>query len=363
MCGGGLPHRGRFSRTAAPRFSITIEEVEFRSTNSGEAALQPVALFAATLVAAVALTLAARAWVPALQGLTQQVAASERPPDDDHYLANDSGGQVDHHVLWFGTEPEVVQRLKAADVLFVGNSRLMFGLRPDLLRPFFADRGIRYYVMGFGFREADRFPLEMIRRFDLRPRLVVANADGFFGGGLSPWAEIVNRDTPFAARKLQHEAEAAHEVRRVVHQLVPNWFRLFGLPGLGLRRGFIAYRSRSDGTWAISPWPEGTAGFADGPVDGPTLNRREIAAAREFKAELDRRGTALVLTRVPSPEPMPGAGPARFAELLGVPLVLAEVPGLTSHDHSHLSEGSAHDWTRGLLVTLEPLLDDAVRAP
>ena len=347
------------SPASRSRFSITIDEVDFRSSNSPATPLQPAALFAATLAAAVALTAIAQAWVPALEGLTQQAAAAERPPDDDHYLANDVGGQVDHHVLWFGIDPEVVERLKAAEVLFVGNSRLMFGLRPDLLRPFFAERGLRYYVMGFGFREADRFPLEMIRRYDLRPRLVVVNADGFFGGGLSPWAEIVNRDTPFAARKLQNEAEVAHEVRRVVHRVVPNWFRLFGLPGLGLRRGFIAYRSRSDGTWAISPWPEGTAGFADLPADGPPLGRVETAAAREFKAELDRRGTAMVLTRVPSPEPMPGAGPARFAELLGVPLVMVAVPGLTSHDHSHLSEGSAHDWTRGLLGTLIPLLDDA----
>ena len=255
------------------------------------------------LVAAVVLTIGARLWVPALQGLTQEAAAAERPPDDDHYLANDVGGQVDHHVLWFGIDAEVVRRLKAAQVLFVGNSRLMFGLRPALLRPFFADRGVRYYVMGFGYREADRFPLEMIRRFDLRPRLVVVNADGFFGGGLSPWADLVNRDTPFAARKLQLEAEAAHEARRVVHQLVPNWFRLFGLPGLGLRRHFIAYRSRSDGTWTISPWAEGTAGFVDPEPAGPQLGRGEVAAAQAFKAELDapwRRDG-------PDPRPVPRA--------------------------------------------------------
>ncbi|MGD9902259.1 MAG: hypothetical protein AB7U83_02220 [Vicinamibacterales bacterium] len=328
-------------------------------TSTPPGALQPVWLYAAVLVGAIAITDAARAWVPALQGLTQLVAAAERPPDDDHYLANDSGGQIDHHVLWFGLDAEVTRRLRAAEVLFVGNSRLMFALRPALLRPFFADLGVPYYVMGFGHREADRFPLEMIRRYDLRPRLVVVNADGFFGGGLSPWAEVVNRDTPFAARKFQWESEVAHEVRRYVHRVVPNWFRLFGAPGLGLRRGFIAYRSRRDGTWAISPWPEGTQGFADGSLDGPELGRGEIAAARAFKAELDRRGARMVITRVPSPEPMPGAGPARFAELLEVPLALATVPGLTTADNSHLSEGSAHDWTRALLGTLEPLVRDA----
>jgi hypothetical protein len=336
-----------------------MEAMLSRPPTVRDAPLYPAALFALGLAAVVAATVIARETVPLLRGRTQLIAAAEGPPDSDHYLATDSGGVIDHHVLWFGIDEVVVRRLRAAEVLFVGNSRLLFALRPGLLRPFFAELGVPYYVMGFGFREGDRLPLAMIRKFDLRPRLVVVNADGFFGGVLSPWAETVNRDTPFAARKLQWESEAAHEVRRRIHQVVPNWWRLFGLPGLGLRRSFISYRARSDGTWHLSPWPEGTLGFASPSLDGPALGRDEIAAARAFKAELDARGAAMVLTRVPSPEPMPGAGPARFAELLGVPLALADVPGLTTADNSHLSEGSAHDWTRALLGALEPLVRES----
>jgi hypothetical protein len=342
------------SRPAA----IIIREMPFVSKNLRAAPLYPAALFAVVLSGLVAATAAAMTFSPALRGRTLEFAQAERPPDDDHYLANDIGGQIDHHVLWFGIDDEVTRRLRAAEVLFLGNSRLMFALRPNLLRPFFADRGISYYVMGFGFREGDRFPLEIIRRFDLRPKLVIVNADGFFGHVLSPWAEAVNRDTPFAARKLQWEAEAAHEARRHLHRLAPNWLQLFGTPGLGLRRAFIAYRARSDGTWDISPWPEGLQGFTEPPADGRPLARTEIAAAQAFKAELDRRGARLVLTHVPSPEPMPGGAPAGFAELLGVPLVLVDVPGPTTYDNSHLSEGTAHDWTRGLLGTLAPVLDE-----
>ena len=263
-------------------------------------------------------------------------------------------------MLWFGIDAEVVRRLKAAEVLFVGNSRLMFGLRPALLRPFFADRGVRYYVMGFGYREADRFPLEMIRRFDLRPRLVVVNADGFFGGGLSPWAELVNRDTPFAARKLQQEAEAAHEARRVVHQLVPNWFRLFGLPGLGLRRHFIAYRSRSDGTWQPSPWAEGTRRVRRPEPAGPQLGRGEVAAAQAFKAE----STAVARRHGPDPRTVPRGDARGGAGALRRPARRPAGAGrVLRSDHVRqqpLSEGSAHDWTRGLLGTLAPLVDQAV---
>ena len=46
----------------------------------------------------------------------------------------------------------------------------MFAARPRVLDAFFEARGLRYYVLGFGFREADRFPLAIIQKFDLRPR-------------------------------------------------------------------------------------------------------------------------------------------------------------------------------------------------
>ena len=325
--------------------------------------LYPVAAFALGLTAAIVATDVARLAVPGLRGREQTVVRSERPPDGDHYLANDRSGPVDHHVIYFGIDDEVMDRLRAADVIFVGNSRLLFAMRPDVLRPFFAAEGLRYYVMGFGFGEADRFPLAIIQKFDLRPRVVVVNADGFFGGGLSAWADAVHRDTPFDARKLQMESEVAHRVRALVHQVVPNWLRLFGLPGLGARTSFISYRSRFDGTWQVSPWGEGTQGFADGDLEGPALARGEVAAAQTFKQELDERGTELLLTRVPSPRPLLGAGPARFALLLGVPLVLGDVPALTTDDRSHLSEGSAFDWSRAFVAALAPVLRAALATP
>ena len=322
----------------------------------------PAAVFAVVLLALVIATDVARGTVPALRGPELPVAQAERPSDGDYYLANDIGGHIDHHVILYGIDAVVNERLRAAEVLFLGNSRLMFAMRSDEVRPWFAAEGVPYYVMGFGFREADRFPLAIIRKFDLRPRLVVVNADGFFGGGLSEWAESVIRDTPFAARKLQIEAEAAHRARDVVHQVVPNWLGLHGLPGLALERRFIVYRSRQDGTWDISTWPEGTQAFRQPPLEGPELGRGEVAAARAFKAELDARGARLVLTRVPTPEPMPGGGPARFAALLDVPLVMADAPALTTYDQSHLSQGSAHDWSGAFLRALAPYVR-ALRAP
>ncbi len=325
--------------------------------------LGPAAVFSVTLALLLAATVAVVDMVPALRAASSAVLEAERPEDPDHYLAGDIGGQVDHHVLYFALDDEATTRLRAADVLFVGNSRLMFALRPAVLRPEFAALGLSYYALGFGFREADRFPLALIRRLDLRPRMVVVNADGFFGGGLSAWAEVVNRDTPFAARKLRWEAETAHEVRRAVHIVAPNWLSLFGRPGLGQARELNMYRSRSDGTWQVSPWPSTTAVFTPPAPAGVAPGRTEIASARAFKAEMDARGITLVLTRVPTPEPLDGAGPAAFARLLEVPLVVAEPPGMTSADNSHLDPASANDWSRQFMAALTPHLRGLGGAP
>jgi hypothetical protein len=318
--------------------------------------LAPAAAFFATLAGAALVTSLTVDRLPALAALRPTVEAGEEPPDDDHYLANDTGGHVDHHVIYFGTDVEVVARLRAADVLFLGNSRLMFALRPEVLRPFFAARGLTPYVMGFGFREADRFPLAVIRRLDLRPRLVVVNADGFFGGGLSPWADIVLRDSAFAARKLQWESEAAHEARRRLHVLFPHWPRFFNLPGLGQARTFTAYRSRVDGTWDIWPWPTAAQAFRPPPLTGPGVGRGEARDADAFMAEMRARGARVVLTRVPAPTAMPGAGPAELAARLRVPLVAVDIPGPASHDGGHLDPASAFDWSRALLEALLPYL-------
>ena len=124
-------------------------------------------MFACLLGLLVAAT--ATAWILRPDaGRDKNITRAERP-SADYYLAHDHGGHVDHHVLYFGTDADALAHLKRAEVLFLGNSRLMFAARPGVFDAFFTERGLRYYVLGFGFREADRFPLAIIEKFDLRP--------------------------------------------------------------------------------------------------------------------------------------------------------------------------------------------------
>ena len=85
------------------------------------------------------------AWetLPALNDRVKNIALASPPPGDTHFLAHDRGGHVDHHVLYFGTDAESLAALRKADVIFLGNSRLMFAMQSRVLAPFFAAQGGR----------------------------------------------------------------------------------------------------------------------------------------------------------------------------------------------------------------------------
>jgi hypothetical protein len=312
-------------------------------------AVSPGLLFACVLGLLLAGTAALWTSRPGM-GHPMNISRVERP-SDDYYLAYDGGANVEHHVLYFGLDEVATTHLRQAEVLLLGNSRLMFALRPGVLDPFFRSIGLRYYVLGFGFREADRFPLAIIEKFDLRPRYVVVNADGFFTDSLSDAATETTRESTFAARQHRWESETTHAARRALHRLVPNWVDLFGRPGFLWRREVVAYRSRTNGTWEVYPWEATRMGVDGRDMRTPALSPREIAAAQRFKAAMDARGASLVLTFVPTPKPMAG-GPGLFAELLQVPLVTAHPFGIGSHDGDHLDYNSAIAWSEALVREL-----------
>jgi hypothetical protein len=279
------------------------------------------------------------------------IVAHQEPPDaGNFYLAHDRGGHIDHHVLYHGIDATARERMRAADVLFLGNSRLMFALQPQPMREFFSTRGLDYYVLGFGHEEQDDFPLEIIRANDLRPSLVVVNADHFFASEQSDWAAQVVDESDFDAWKVQFEGEMAHRVRRALHRIVPHY--------VDLRRGqreVVLYRSRDDGTWLVAndfgegvrfEWPEG-----DRDVPSPAA----LDAAEAFAREIRARGAQLVLVLVPGPNVSLHRAEA-IASHLSVPLVVPDASEVRTIDNSHLSRDSAARVVMSLLERLRPYL-------
>ncbi len=283
------------------------------------------------------------------------VTAAPAPPG--HFLAHDRGGHVDHHVLLHGIDRETMDNLHDADVLLMGNSRLMFALRGAALRAYFLPRGLEPFALGFGHQEQHRFPLEVLRRHGLRPKVVIANVDNFFGGLTSPWAQRVLADTRFDAWKTEFEATASHTTRRALHRVVPH------VPDLwDGEREFVIYRSRRDGSW-FSATSFGHGSRLMPFYKGDDIVRpHNLELALGFKEAVEAVGAELIFVLVPGRD-VSLTHAQMLADMTGVPLVAPEVPGLRTMDGSHLTDESAAAYARVFFQHLDPVLDRALARP
>jgi hypothetical protein len=274
--------------------------------------------------------------------------AADRPPG--HFLAHDRGGHVDHHVLLHGMDADVLRNLQQADVILMGNSRLMFALRGDPLRQYFTARGLRPFALGFGHQEQHRFPLEVMRRHGLRPQLVIANVDNFFGGVTSAWGERVLRDSAFDAWKTRAEATVSHAVRRALHRVVPH------VPDLWKgEREFVIYRSERDGAWFIATDFGQGAPLQDFYRGRDVVRPHNLELAMAFKEAVEAAGARLVFALVPGRD-VSLTHAQTLADMVGVPLVAPEVPDLRTMDGSHLTDDSAARYAAVFFQHLDPIL-------
>src|SRR5690349_12349517 len=96
------------------------------------------------------------------------------------YCQNPSFASYEHAALFYGLEPDMVENLRRADVVFVGDSELLIGFSEANVEKFFADRGIRYFLLGFGYGESSEFALAVLKKYALKPKVMVLNIDPFF---------------------------------------------------------------------------------------------------------------------------------------------------------------------------------------
>ena len=115
------------------------------------------------------------------RGIDALVCYHDRPADKFlAFCAAPSFGDFEHGAYYYDLVPAAVTHLRAADVLFLGSSRAQFALSTNSVRRYFADRGIRPYLLGFGYNEGGGFALSIILKHRLKPKAIVVLADPFF---------------------------------------------------------------------------------------------------------------------------------------------------------------------------------------
>ncbi len=270
---------------------------------------------------------------------SQYMPRFEIPAGSEYFFVHGRQAELSQSILYHDLG-ESIANARNADVLFIGNSRMPLGLRGEFLLPRARKLGISLFSLGMGHSEGVIFALDLIRRHDLRPKVVVAVGGAhIFSGNYSAVGSQAIRMSRWDAVKNRLEAVLWWNVQFRLHRVVPK----IGFLRHRFEPGYIHYRSSRTGWWnTVLEW-DGTYKIKMG--EGQQNHERFLPLAEELKNELAQRDSLLVLSIVPygrySPDHLP-----YFSRRLGVPYVFPEVEGLSTADGSHLNLDSARRYSK-----------------
>lgn len=271
---------------------------------------------------------------------------------DEGYLAYCHGstfGDYDHGAFWFGLEPEVRAAAAAADVLFLGSSRMQFAFSSEATDSWFATRRLRHYLLGFGYTENVTFVAPLLEELKPRAAAYVINVDRFF----------VTDETRPAAEIFASEKTARLKYEEKQRWQGPHQMLCESLPAVcGDEVAF--FRSRSTGRWRLGGHSQGGASLTPAPVaDGPSDDPRQVdtyaRAAHDFVADLPVAANCVILTLVPYKDTRRAEAEA-IASALEMDLVTPDAGPLRTFDGSHLDVESAERWSAAFFAAVGPRL-------
>lgn len=264
----------------------------------------------------------------------------------DHYLGlcdSSAYGDFDHGAFWFGLEPEAIAAARNAEVLFLGNSKLQFGLSSPALGLWFSERDASYYLLGFSHDENVEFASPLLQRMRPRARVYVINAEGFF----------TDRQTAPAAAVMTDQDGLNRYRGKQAWQPLHRW--LCGRwPALcGNRAAF--YRQRETGAWIF------TGSFGEGlekpvgPEAPPDLEKvaQMRAHVGDFFNQLGVERECVILTALPY-QYDERRTMERFAAEEGMAFIAPQLTTLRTFDGYHLDRGSAQLFTTAFFQQAGP---------
>jgi hypothetical protein len=278
----------------------------------------------------------------------QKMPAFDEQGSDAFFVS--AGSQSLSHIALYHNIGHSIENARKADILFFGNSRTQSGFDEEVITQEADALGLKVFSIATGHSDNAQLALELIRKHDLRPKVVVASGGHFlFTGKLSPWAKEVLSMDRWQARKFFYERQASWAFKLRLHRLVPrvSYFNH------RLVSRSIHYRSVENGWWRFATEPPGR--YPVGRIEERKNYRNTLPGARKFKSELDQRDALLVLTMVPYNKTRSGHLPYLSSELK-VPAILPSFEEMYTSDGSHLNRDSAFRLTEdfwGKFVSLE----------
>jgi hypothetical protein len=279
---------------------------------------------------------------------------------DNSFLAlchNDRYGDYEHGALYYGIEPGLRDGIRTADVIFLGNSMGQAAFSSKTLRDYFHDRNVRFFVMGFGYGELSPFALAVWKKWRPAPKLLVINADPFFGDGVSAPGREALRGRPEYLLRL---------VLKMLFQRVHRAVCFIPWHACAERdRG--TFRSAKTGQWS---WTDPRVARRSIPVDPSAAKPlpqqyvdRGKAQGGPFLAAVGVRRDCIVFTATPNSLTNSMELADEMAAALNIKLILPATDGLSTMDGAHLNPASAEIWSSRLLEEIAPIMRECLARP
>ena len=276
---------------------------------------------------------------------TYAKAIIQHKKDPDFYLSASHRFSKGRSSL-FSAHSESTEHLRAAEVVFLGNSRPLIGLSHDLIASFSKKTNRKAFNLSFDLSDNTNFASWLLDDLNHRPEYLVIHLGPYiFSGEFTlPSFESISK-----GRWINSVEYLDFQIGSILQMHThANWgqFRLAAQP-------FYMFRSVKTGCVKLSGNLKPTK-FKYEAQNNP-LPKQMKTFAKAFCHWAEQRSIQPILFQVPAP----GLDPSQVALLandLKVPYVESPEGDYHTFDNSHLTPADAEKFTRGLLAELEKIM-------
>jgi hypothetical protein len=268
------------------------------------------------------------------------------------YCHSSRYGDYEHRAFWQALEPELINNLRKADVLFLGNSRTQYAFSTKAVSQYFEASPLKHYVFGFGMGSQNLVPEKMAQKYTLSPSVLVINADPFFTDHLNNTSKSMLNESSIS----QWEYYAKGWLQKKQRDICQHSSEGLVHSALCTRKEETLYRQRKNGHWIVKYFrknqhiPVSINNNQNLHVSVEKASKIAKRLAKQFKIKPE----CMILTITPRLS-TPLAFAKELALALDVPGIFPYSDDLITIDKSHLDPQSAMRWSAEFLERASPI--------
>ncbi len=270
--------------------------------------------------------------------------------------------------LYYGIG-KVIENAHKADVLFLGNSRVLYAFPESIVQAVSKDTNLRFFNLCYPANDGMVMAYETLLRLDLKPSVVVVNANYFFNHGISNYALKTMKEGWWRSNMWLLGRQISWDLRNRFHRYLPRFGfnqTLRAKPSFYDQSAEECFLEAENGSFQ-----EGSFSVRE-PAKAIKPSAEELGDAKWFLGKMEERGIFVVLVDIPYdpasfwmaqksggsfkslsilPEnTKPYYRVDELAKILRVPLIHPNVGALTTMDGSHLTKESAERYSKGFFM-------------